>query len=218
MLMNHTATLLTIVLGGALVSAAGLIAVPEWQLAAELEPIVDEASQTSYPAPPVRDELAFGRADYRGLGCVTCHTQQTRRPGFGSDHARGWGERQTVARDLLFDELPVVGWQRLGPDLANIGARQPDAAWHLLHLYDPRAINADSSMPSYRFLFERRELGAGEPPPLEALILPDGHPDASHAVAIVPTRRAHNLVAYLLSLDRSHPLAEAPFAPAAPLE
>ena len=29
---------------------------------------------------------------------------------------------------------------RTGPDLLNIGARQPSVDWHLLHLYNPRAV------------------------------------------------------------------------------
>ena len=75
----------------------------------------------------------------------------------GPDIARGWGNRRTVARDFLFDYPVMLGSQRVGPDLANIGVRQPDANWHLRHLYAPAAEVKGSTMPAYPFLFERRE-------------------------------------------------------------
>ena len=56
----------------------------------------------------------------------------------GPDLARGWGRRRTVAEDFLFDSPVMPGSQRVGPDLANVGARLPDANWHLRHLYAPR--------------------------------------------------------------------------------
>ena len=42
---------------------------------------------------------------------------------------------------------------RTGPDLLNIGARQPSVDWHLGHLYQPRAYVPGSIMPPYPFLF-----------------------------------------------------------------
>ena len=56
----------------------------------------------------------------------------------GPDIERGWGKRRSVAEDYLFDSPVMLGSRRVGPDLANVGIRQPDANWHLLHLYDPR--------------------------------------------------------------------------------
>ena len=46
---------------------------------------------------------AHGREVYQELGCITCHTQQVR-VASGMDIARGWGERQSVARDYINDE------------------------------------------------------------------------------------------------------------------
>ena len=34
---------------------------------------------------------ARGKLVYEDLGCIYCHTQQVRRPGFGADDLRGWG-------------------------------------------------------------------------------------------------------------------------------
>src|SRR5690606_10625646 len=82
-------------------------------------------------------QAAHGREIYQELGCIACHTQQVRVVS-GSDIARGWGSRQTVAQDYI-DQTPVfTGSARVGPDLSNVGARRPEREWHLRHLYDAR--------------------------------------------------------------------------------
>ena len=43
----------------------------------------------------------------------------------GSDIERGWGVRRTVAEDFITDATVMPGSQRVGPDLANVGARRP---------------------------------------------------------------------------------------------
>ena len=64
-----------------------------------------------------------GRAVYVSLGCVSCHTQQVRPAGQGSDIARGYGLRASVARDYVLQKPVLLGERRIGPDLANYGAR-----------------------------------------------------------------------------------------------
>jgi cytochrome c oxidase cbb3-type subunit 2 len=64
-----------------------------------------------------------GRAVYVSLGCVSCHTQQVRPAGQGSDIARGYGARPSVARDYAQQGQVLLGDRRIGPDLANFGAR-----------------------------------------------------------------------------------------------
>ena len=64
-----------------------------------------------------------GRAVYVSLGCVSCHTQQVRPAGQGSDIARGYGVRASVARDYVLQKPVLLGDRRIGPDLANYGAR-----------------------------------------------------------------------------------------------
>jgi len=64
-----------------------------------------------------------GRAVYVSLGCVSCHTQQVRPAGQGSDIARGYGVRPSVARDYSKQSQVLLGDRRIGPDLANYGAR-----------------------------------------------------------------------------------------------
>ncbi|MCU0770243.1 MAG: cbb3-type cytochrome c oxidase subunit II [Verrucomicrobia bacterium] len=131
----------------------------------------------------------------------------------GSDIKRGWGQRGSVARDYLQDQPILLGWQRLGPDLANIGVRQPDPVWHLKHLYAPDKVVERSSMPPYRFLFEKRKIR--QTPSPDALVL-EGDLAPEPGFEIVPTGEAKALVAYLLSLKTDVPLFEAPFSAPAP--
>ncbi|MEY2525870.1 MAG: cytochrome c oxidase cbb3-type subunit [Verrucomicrobiota bacterium] len=79
------------------------------------------------------------------------------------------------------------------------------AAWHHKHLYSPRSISLDSNMPAYRFLYEKRRI-SGEPS-ADALKLTD-RDTPPEGWEIVPTYEAKALVAYLMSLDQSHPLKE----------
>jgi cytochrome c oxidase cbb3-type subunit 2 len=134
----------------------------------------------------------------------------------GPDLARGWGRRRTVAEDFLFDSLVMPGSQRVGPDLADVGTRLPDANWHLLHLYAPQFQVKGSIMPPYRFLFERRK--AGRRPSPDALVLP-GDLAPPKGYEVVPTQAAKALAAYLISLHADAPLFVAPLtvasAPAA---
>jgi ribosomal protein L7/L12 len=134
----------------------------------------------------------------------------------GPDIARGWGKRRSVAQDFLFDHPVMPGSQRVGPDLANVGARQPDSNWHLRHLYAPATEVKGSTMPAYRFLFEKRKIQRSPSP--EALWLPPSYapPDGYE---IVPRPEARALAAYMTSLRSDEPLFEAPLtvASAAPV-
>ena len=85
---------------------------------------------------------------------------------------------------------------------------QYSAAWHHLHLYNPRSVLAGSSsnMPSFKFLYETRRI-TGERS-ADALKL-TGADDPGEDWEVVPTYDAKCLVAYLMSLDQSHELKEA---------
>jgi cytochrome c oxidase cbb3-type subunit 2 len=128
----------------------------------------------------------------------------------GTDIARGWGLRQSVAADFLYDSPVQLGSLRAGPDLANIGARLPDANWQLVHLYAPQAVAKNSAMPPFRFLFEVRKIGDAPSP--DALQFPQGFAPPA-GCEVVPTPEAKQLAAYLLSLRADAPLYEAPFTP-----
>jgi cbb3-type cytochrome oxidase cytochrome c subunit len=129
----------------------------------------------------------------------------------GVDIARpGWGVRQSVAADYLYDYPVQLGSLRAGPDLTNIGARAPDLNWQLVHLYAPQALAKNSAMPPFRYLFELRKI-AGSPSP-DALQFPKDFALPA-GCEVVPTPEAKQLAAYLLSLRADAPLYEAPFTP-----
>lgn len=145
-----------------------------------------------------------GREVYIANGCIYCHSQQPRARSFAPDLGRGWG-RATVAADYVYDSPHLLGTMRTGPDLMNIGVRQPSAQWHLGHLYQPRAFVKDSTMPSYPFLFEVKDKAdKGE----VVLSLPLGY--APEHKVVVARPEAEDLVKYLLSLDRSYPVLSSP--------
>ena len=60
-------------------------------------------------------------------------------------------------------------------------------------------------MPAYRFLYEKRRVGGEQS--ADALIL-RGENAPAEGWEIVPTYDAKCLIAYLMSLDQSHPLNE----------
>jgi cytochrome c oxidase cbb3-type subunit 2 len=202
--MNRVPLLYIGVLFTVVFSFAGLALIPERQLGG-IEPLVNEDG-TVYPVEP-SGQVEHGRRIYIANGCIYCHSQQVRPEGFGADIDRGWGTRRTVARDHIFDQPPLLGTMRTGPDLANIGVRQPSEDWHLLHLYNPQITSPGSTMPPFAFLFEELELGIERPH--DALDFPPEW-DPGENVVIVPTADAKALVAYLKSLNASHPVPEVP--------
>ena len=159
------------------------------------------------PAPPAlkpyTSQELRGRAVYIANGCIACHTQQPSTTGAGiADAQRGWG-RASVAADYHYDQPPLLGTMRTGPDLFNIGVRQPSADWHLGHLFQPRAYVPGSNMPAYRFLFEiknEQTLAKGE----RVVTLPPGTVGFTDVVVARP--EALDLVAYLQSLQRVYPV------------
>ncbi|MBS0611348.1 MAG: cbb3-type cytochrome c oxidase subunit II [Comamonadaceae bacterium] len=141
-----------------------------------------------------------GRAVYIANGCVYCHSQQPRSESFAPDAKRGWG-RASVPGDYVYDRPHLLGSMRTGPDLFNIGVRQPSKDWHLGHLYQPRAYVPGSIMPSYPYLFDIKDkVDPGE----EALNLPPGTAPAGKVVVAKPEMQ--DLVKYLLSLKREYPV------------
>lgn len=129
----------------------------------------------------------------------------------GPDIARGWGLRRSVAEDFLYDNTVQLGSLRIGPDLAGVGARSPNANVVLQHLYAPKSVEKDSLMPPFRYLFEVRKIVGGEFSP-DALNLPKEFAPAD-GYEVMPKPEAKELVAYLLSLHADVPLYDAPFTP-----
>ena len=155
-------------------------------------PIYDAAKQWSEIRPAMQE---LKRA---GMTVKIIPTQQT------AGDIPTFGMRQSVARDYLFDSPAMIGSRRVGPDLANIGVRRPDTAWHLTHLYKPKLEDAKSKMPRYSHLFETRKIvGAPASDALKKVEVANGY-------EIVPKPEALALVAYLQSLKQDKPLPESP--------
>lgn len=156
---------------------------------------------------PYSDQQLRGRGIYVSNGCVYCHSQQPRDRGLGPDHARGWG-RPSVPADYVYDRPHLLGTMRTGPDLFNIGARQPSKDWHLGHIYQPRAYARESIMPAYPFLFRIKDA----PDTGDTVVnLPPRHVPPGKIV--VATQDALDLVAYLQGLDHTYPVLPAPATP-----
>jgi len=144
-----------------------------------------------------------GREVYIANGCVYCHSQQVRDPAFTSDVERGWGSRATVPGDYVYDRPHLLGTSRTGPDLINVGQRLPDRNWQLIHLYDPRALNAWSIMPGFPFLFTEKAPNAVRPGDV-VVVIPG--PRAPRGRVVVAKPEAVALTDYLLSLKRNAPV------------
>lgn len=158
---------------------------------------------------PLVGEAQRGKLVYQQMGCLYCHSQQVRRAGFGADFERGWGSRQSVARDYIETERVMLGTMRTGPDLSNVGLRYSEL-WQYQHLYNPQITSPGSTMPPYAFLFEIQEISETRGASPDAIELPDAfHP--GEGLEVVPTQRARDLVAYLMNLQQDYELPEMKF-------
>jgi cytochrome c oxidase cbb3-type subunit 2 len=145
-----------------------------------------------------------GREVYIANGCIYCHSQQPRDRNFGPDAERGWG-RASVPGDYTYDKPHLLGSMRTGPDLFNIGARQPSKDWQLGHLYQPRAYSPGSIMPSYPYLFTVKDAKDAESEGEQPLLLPPAYaPNIGQVV--VPSAQALDLVKYLQGLNHTYPV------------
>jgi cytochrome c oxidase cbb3-type subunit 2 len=151
--------------------------------------------------PLTADELA-GKGIYIREGCIACHTQQVRdvdmdkiwgsRPGIAADYAR------IKRTDIWRNTAMLMGSERTGPDLTNIGVRQPSQDWLLLHFYNPRAVVQQSVMPAYPWLFEVKDYAF----PGDVVVhVPDEYRKGLTG-EIIATKDALQLVAYLKSLKQ----------------
>lgn len=145
-----------------------------------------------------------GQKVFIAEGCVACHTQQVR----NIPMDKMWGDRPSIPSDYyygkermsIWQQTPsVLGSERTGPDLTNVGVRQSGMAWQMMHLHNPRSVVKESIMPSYPWLFV-----AKQHPSKDDVVVPVGPgilPDTSWAM--VATKEAKDLVAYLLSLKQT---------------
>ncbi|MDO5654607.1 MAG: cbb3-type cytochrome c oxidase subunit II [Flavobacteriaceae bacterium] len=112
------------------------------------------------------EPLDYGQKEglkiYVRENCMACHTQQVR----SIEMDKMWGDRPSLASDFYYSKKrqdiwrqspSLLGSERTGPDLTNVGKRQADIGWHMLHLYNPRLVVKESIMPAYPWMFEEKE-------------------------------------------------------------
>jgi cytochrome c oxidase cbb3-type subunit II len=141
---------------------------------------------------PLDAAASRGREVYVGEGCSYCHTQQVRP--LAQD--RVWG-RASTGGDYAYSTPQLLGSERTGPDLSNIGVRQVSDVWHSIHLYQPRALVPGSIMPAYPWMFVTKDKAdSGD---VVVNVPPEYAPPGK---VIVATREEQDLVAYLKSLKQ----------------
>lgn len=152
---------------------------------------------------PLSIDAELGKKSFIANGCVACHTQQVR----NVDMDKVWGSRPGIAsdyasvkrQDFWRNSATLMGTERTGPDLTNIGTRQPSMAWNLLHLYQPRSVVETSIMPAYPWLFEiKSKVGKND----VEVIVPDKYRKGITG-SIVAKKEALQLIAYLQSLKQT---------------
>jgi cytochrome c oxidase cbb3-type subunit 2 len=133
-----------------------------------------------------------GREIYVSEGCAYCHTQQVRPLPVDSIFGR-----PSAPGDFAFQTPALLESERNGPDLTNIGVRQPSEIWQYIHLYQPRAVVPQSIMPSFSWLFQVVDTA-----PEGATSVPVPKPFAPAQGVVIPTDQAKALIAYLLALKQ----------------
>jgi cytochrome c oxidase cbb3-type subunit II len=144
-----------------------------------------------------------GKLIYIAEGCVGCHSQQVRnvemdkvfgsRPGMAADYAN-------IGRTSIWQNTAtLMGTERTGPDLTDVGNRQSSKDWNLMHLYHPRSVVPQSIMPSYQWLFEIKTV------PSKTDVVVSMPPKFLNGKIgkVVATKEALQLVAYIQSLKQT---------------
>lgn len=165
-------------------------------------------------AEPMSEAELEGMKLFVSEGCVACHTQQVR----NIEMDKVWGSRPSMPSDYYYSKKrldlwrqspSLLGSERTGPDLTNVGERQPSDQWHLLHLYNPRIVVEESVMPAYPWLFTYEENAEEEAVTIE---IPDQYRAGKGEV--VATEEVLQLVAYLKSLKQEPLMEGVAFIPA----
>ena len=154
-------------------------------------------------AEPLSAEALKGKEIYIANGCIGCHTQQVR----NVDMDKVWGSRPSIAADYAGDHrqdfwrntATLLGSERTGPDLTNVGNRQASKEWQLVHLYNPRIVVAQSIMPAYSWLFTIKPVDTKG----DVVVNVSKKYLNGDTGKVLASREAMQLVAYLLSLKQT---------------
>lgn len=154
-------------------------------------------------AVPLTGDALKGKAIFISNGCVACHTQQVR----NVDMDKMWGSRPSLAADYADNHrtdfwrntATLMGTERTGPDLTDVGNRQPSKDWNLVHLYNPRIVVKESIMPAYPWLFTMKK----EPTKNDVVVSVPAEFLNGKEGKVVATKEAMYLIAYLQSLKQT---------------
>lgn len=152
---------------------------------------------------PLSGDAKAGKLIYISEGCVGCHSQQVRnvemdkvfgsRPGMASDYAN-------IGRTSIWQNTAtLMGTERTGPDLTDVGNRQSSKDWNLMHLFQPRSVVPQSIMPSYRWLFEMKD----HPSKTDVVVTIPAQFLNGASGKVIATKKALQLVAYIQSLKQT---------------
>ena len=190
-------SLVNVALIGFVVLSLGIAVLPAYQMQ-DVQPLPKQAELSN-------DELK-GLSIYVAEGCVGCHTQQVR----SIEMDKTWGDRPSLASDYYYSKKrmdiwrqspSLLGSERTGPDLTNVGKRQPGQSWHLLHLYNPRTVIRQSIMPGYPWLFEAKDTTKITK---EDVVVPvSASFFRQPGKKVIATKQALQLVAYLQALKQT---------------
>lgn len=186
-----------------LFTTATLLFVGLTMLVAIMPAINNQANNQPLPgAEELSPEAGRGKALFIANGCVACHTQQVR----NVDMDKVWGSRPSLAadyagisrQDFWRNSATLMGTERTGPDLTDVGNRQPSIDWNLVHLFNPRIVVKESVMPAYPWMFTLKD----EPGENDVVVsIPEAYMKGKMG-KVVASRDALDLVAYLQSLKQ----------------
>ena len=121
-------------------------------------PFLTFKPERSADARPLSEREEAGRRLYASNGCHYCHSQYLRPQDWtGVSSFRTVG-RAAQAGDYYYQEAPLLGTERTGPDLSQEGGSHTDE-WHLAHFFNPRYTSPKSIMPSFSFNYEQNATG-----------------------------------------------------------
>lgn len=154
-------------------------------------------------AEPLSADAMAGKKIFIANGCVACHTQQVR----NVDMDKMWGKRPSLAADYAAikrtdfwrNTATLMGSERTGPDLTDVGNRQGSVEWNLTHLFNPRILVKESVMPAYPWMFEIKEAATKG----DVVVSVPGEFLNGAQGKVIAKKEALQLVAYLQSLKQS---------------
>lgn len=154
-------------------------------------------------AEAMSEDAIKGKALFVANGCVGCHSQQVR----NVDMDKMWGSRPSIAADyagntrtdVWRNTATLMGTERTGPDLINVGNRQASKDWNLVHLFNPRILVKGSIMPSYEWFFEVK----AEASKNDVVVTVPPEFLRGRTGVVVAKKEALQMVAYLLSLKQT---------------